>query len=184
MVKSLSRALRTAYSILSRSAAVAARRSSPGPRQGGPRAAGPEVANRHRDETLPFTYCESAAALAALVDFLVVATPGGVATRHLIDARVLGALGPNGILVNVARGSVVDEQALIEALRTGALGAAALDVFENEPVVPPALRELENVVLAPHVGSATHETRAAMGDLTVDNLLRHFAGQRVLTPVE
>jgi lactate dehydrogenase-like 2-hydroxyacid dehydrogenase len=139
--------------------------------------------NRRRDETLPYAYFDSVAALAEHSDFLVIATPGGAATRHLIDARVLHALGPDGILVNVARGSVVDEQALIEALRDGTLGAAGLDVFEREPDVPPALLELENVALAPHVGSATHETRAAMGDLTVDNLLRHFAGQSVLTPV-
>jgi lactate dehydrogenase-like 2-hydroxyacid dehydrogenase len=140
--------------------------------------------NRRRDETLPYAYFESATALAEHSDFLIVATPGGPETRHLIDARVLQALGPDGILVNVARGSVVDERALIEALRSGTLGAAGLDVFEHEPDVPHELLELENIALAPHVGSATHETRAAMGDLTVDNLLRHFAGQPVLTPVE
>ena len=124
-----------------------------------------------------------AAALAAESDFLVVITPGGAATRKLIDAAVLRALGPKGILVNVARGSVVDEAALIEALQNGSLGGAALDVFENEPQVPQALMDMPHVVLAPHIGSATRETRQAMANLALDNLRLHFAGQAVLTPV-
>lgn len=93
------------------------------------------------------------------------------------------ALGPQGVLVNVARGSVVDESALVKCLQDGSLGSAGLDVFEDEPRVPEALLAMEQVVLAPHVGSATHETRNAMGRLTVDNLLAHFAGKPVLTPV-
>ncbi len=132
---------------------------------------------------LPYTYYATPAELAAHSDFLVVITPGGAATRKLIDATVLRALGAKGILVNVARGSVVDETALIEALQTGVLGGAALDVFEDEPRVPQALMDMPHVVLAPHIGSATRETRQAMADLALDNLRLHFAGQPLLTPV-
>jgi len=131
----------------------------------------------------PYQFYPSARELAAAVDFLVVITPGGAGTRHMIDAGVLQALGPNGYLVNVARGSVVDEAALIQALQQGVIAGAALDVFENEPQVPQALRELDNVVLAPHIGSATRETRQAMADLAAANLHAHFAGQPLHTPV-
>lgn len=127
--------------------------------------------------------CASLLELARASDYLVVCAPGGAATRHAVDAQVLAALGPEGTLVNIARGSLVDEQALIAALREGALGMAALDVFDDEPRVPAALRELDNVVLAPHVGSLTVETRHAMGQLVVDNLLAHFEGRPLLTPV-
>ena len=116
-------------------------------------------------------------------DVLMVICPGGPATHHIVNAEVLRALGPEGTLVNVARGSVVDEQALVKALADGTLGAAGLDVFEDEPRVPEALFAMDQVVLQPHVGSATHETRKAMGDLTVDNLRAHFAGKPVLTRV-
>ena len=116
-------------------------------------------------------------------DVLMVICPGGSATHHIVNAAVLEALGPEGTLINVARGSVVDEQALVKALADGTLGAAGLDVFEDEPRVPEALFAMNQVVLQPHVGSATHETRKAMGDLTVDNLRAHFAGKPVLTPV-
>ncbi len=116
-------------------------------------------------------------------DVLMVICPGGPATYRMVNADVLKALGPEGTLINVARGSVVDEQALVKALTDGTLGAAGLDVFENEPRVPEALFALDQVVLQPHVGSATHETRKAMGDLTVDNLRAHFAGKPVLTRV-
>ncbi|MBE0627849.1 MAG: 2-hydroxyacid dehydrogenase [Burkholderiales bacterium] len=116
-------------------------------------------------------------------DVLMVICPGGAATHHMVDAQVLEALGPQGTLINVARGSVVDEPALVRALAEGKLGAAGLDVFEDEPRVPEALYAMDQVVLQPHVGSATHETRKAMGDLTVDNLRAHFAGKPVLTPV-
>lgn len=127
--------------------------------------------------------CASLLELARASDYLVVCAPGGAATRHAVDAQVLAALGPEGTLVNIARGSLVDEQALIGALREGGLGMAALDVFDDEPRVPAALRELDNVVLAPHVGSLTVETRHAMGQLVVDNLLAHFEGRPLPTPV-
>jgi hydroxypyruvate reductase len=132
---------------------------------------------------LPFAFQPSARDLAAVSDFLVVITPGGAATRKLIDASVLQALGPKGYLINVARGSVVDEAALIEALQKGTIAGAALDVFENEPNVPEALRGLDNAVLVPHIGSATRATRQAMADLARSNLELHFAGQRPKTPV-
>jgi lactate dehydrogenase-like 2-hydroxyacid dehydrogenase len=122
-------------------------------------------------------------ALAGDSDYLVVCAPGGAATRGLVDAPVLDALGPEGTLVNVARGTIVDEPALIAALSDGRLGAAALDVFAEEPAVPAALAALPNVVLTPHVGSLTVETRHAMGQLVVDNLLAHFAGRPLPTPV-
>jgi lactate dehydrogenase-like 2-hydroxyacid dehydrogenase len=119
--------------------------------------------------------------MAAWCDFLVVITPGGPGTRHLIDAKVLKALGRKGILINVARGSVVDEAALIAALEAGELGGAGLDVFEHEPVVPAALLNRPELVLLPHVGSATRETRGAMGQLVLDNLAAHFAGEPLKT---
>jgi lactate dehydrogenase-like 2-hydroxyacid dehydrogenase len=131
----------------------------------------------------PYPYFATAEALAREVDFLVVITPGGAATRKLIDAKVLAALGKKGYLVNVARGSVVDEQALVEALRAGTIAGAGLDVFENEPNVPAELLALDNVVLTPHVGSATWQTRQAMADLSFGNLQAHFAGKPLLSPV-
>ena len=134
-------------------------------------------------KSVPHRYVASAVALAAEVDFLVVITPGGAATRHLINAEVLAALGAKGILVNVARGSVVDEAALIDALERGTLGGAGLDVFENEPNVPERLRALPQVVLAPHIGSATGQTRQAMADLAFANLAAHFAGKPLPSPV-
>lgn len=138
---------------------------------------------RSQQPEVAYPYFASARELAANVDFLVVITPGGAGTRHLIDASVLQALGPQGFLVNVARGSVVDEQALIAALQQRVIAGAALDVFENEPQVPQALRDLDNVVLTPHMASATRETRQAMADLALGNLRAHFAGERLLSPV-
>ena len=138
---------------------------------------------RHAQDDVDLPYHAQAAALAAASDVMVLACPGGRETRHMIDKPVLEALGPEGVLVNVARGSVVDTEALIEALRQGTIRGAGLDVFEDEPRVPEALFALDNVVLQPHRGSATVETRKAMGDLLVDNLVRHFAGEPVLTPV-
>lgn len=132
---------------------------------------------------LPWTYCPDVVSLAERSDFLVLITPGGAGTRHLIDARVLKALGTKGILVNVARGSVVDESALIEALEGGVIGGAALDVFEDEPRVPDRLKALPHVVLVPHIGSATGQTRQAMADLAFANLQAHFAGQPLPSPV-
>jgi lactate dehydrogenase-like 2-hydroxyacid dehydrogenase len=116
-------------------------------------------------------------------DFLVAICPGGPATDKIVNRAVLDALGPEGIFINVARGSVVDEPALVAALQEGRLGGAGLDVFAEEPKVPEALLTMEQVVLQPHAASATHETRRAMGDLVVDNLRAHFAGKPVLTPV-
>lgn len=129
-----------------------------------------------------YRYYSDLVALAWDCDFLVVICPGGAATRKLVNAEVIEALGPDGVLINVARGSVVDEAALVEALVSGRLGGAALDVFEDEPRVPEVLFALDNVVLQPHVGSATVETRRAMGDLVVENLRAHFAGKPVPTP--
>jgi hydroxypyruvate reductase len=139
--------------------------------------------SRNAKAEAPYRYFPSAEALAAEVDFLVVITPGGAGTRKLIDAKVLAALGKKGYLVNVARGSVVDEQALVEALQNGTIAGAGLDVFENEPQVPSALLALDNVVLTPHVGSATWQTRQAMADLAFGNLEAHFAGRPLLSPV-
>lgn len=122
-------------------------------------------------------------ALAQESDYLILSAPATKATFHAVDAAVMQALGPDGTLVNIARGALVDETALIAALAGGQLGAAALDVFEDEPNVPAALRALENVVLTPHIGTLTVETRHAMGQLTFDNLTAHFAGEPLLTPV-
>ena len=138
---------------------------------------------RHAKPESPYRYFASAEALAAEVEFLVVITPGGAGTRKLIDAKVLAALGKKGYLVNVARGSVVDEAALVEALQNGTIAGAGLDVFENEPHVPEALLALDNVVLVPHIGSATWQTRQAMSDLAFGNLRAHFAGEKLLSPV-
>lgn len=130
-----------------------------------------------------YQYFDNLAEMAKAVDCLICITPGGPSTHKIVNREVLDALGPNGTLVNVSRGSVVDETALIAALQDGRLGWAGLDVFEAEPKVPEALRSLQNVVLLPHVGSATVETRAAMGALTVDNLLQHLADGTVISPV-
>jgi len=132
---------------------------------------------------LAYTFYPTAQALAAQVDFLIVITPGGAGTRHLINAEVLKALGPEGYLINVARGSVVDETALVDALQQGVIAGAALDVFEKEPHPVEALWSMENVVLTPHMASGTVQTRHAMAKLAVDNLRAHFAGQALFTPV-
>ena len=132
---------------------------------------------------LGYAFHRNVVDLARESDFLVVITPGGAATRHMIDREVMKALGAKGILVNVARGSVVDEAALIDALEQGVLGGAALDVFEDEPRVPQRLRELPQVVLTPHVGSATAQTRKAMVDLAMANLAAQLAGGRPPAPV-
>ncbi|GBQ47410.1 2-hydroxyacid dehydrogenase (plasmid) [Komagataeibacter sucrofermentans] len=116
-------------------------------------------------------------------EILVIAASGGEGSRHLVNREIMEALGPDGFLVNVARGSVVDEQALIQVLDAGKMGGAALDVFEHEPDVPTPLRQSARVVLQPHRASATVETRLAMGELVVKNLAAHFAGQSLLTAV-
>jgi lactate dehydrogenase-like 2-hydroxyacid dehydrogenase len=121
--------------------------------------------------------------MAQAVDTLIVITPGGPSTAKLVNADVMKALGSRGIIINVARGSVVDEPALIEALKSGTILAAGLDVFANEPNVPDELRAMQNVVLLPHVGSASVVTRNAMDQLVVDNLRAWFAGKAPLTPI-
>lgn len=121
--------------------------------------------------------------LAGEVDFLIVAAAGGTASRNIVDRAVLDALGPEGILVNVARGSILDEEALVAALIEGRLGGAGLDVFAHEPAVPEALWRLDNVVLQPHQASATVETRRAMADLVLANLAAHFAGRELPSTV-
>jgi lactate dehydrogenase-like 2-hydroxyacid dehydrogenase len=135
---------------------------------------------------LPYAYAASPRELAAGCDFLVVITPGGAATLHMVNAEVLAALGKGrgeGILVNVARGSVVDEAALVDALQRGVIAGAGLDVFEAEPQVPAALRAMPQVMLTPHIGSATASTRQAMADLALANLRACLAGRPPLTPV-
>ena len=136
-----------------------------------------------RMEDLPYDFFVSAETMAANVDFFVVAAAGGAQSRGAIGKDVLNALGPEGILVNIARGSVVDEPALVSALVEGRLGGAGLDVFADEPNVPEALLALNNVVLQPHRASATFDTRIAMGDLVLANLAAHFAGKELQTPV-
>jgi lactate dehydrogenase-like 2-hydroxyacid dehydrogenase len=132
---------------------------------------------------VPYRYYDDLAEMAAACEVLFVVTPGGADTRGIVNRKVLDALGPEGLLVNVSRGSVVDEPALVAALQEGRLGAAGLDVFADEPNVPEALFTMPNVVLTPHIGSATFETRSAMGNLVVDNLLQHLADGRVISPV-
>ena len=131
----------------------------------------------------PYEYYPDLVAMAREVDWLVVIAPGTPETRGIVSRAVLQALGPEGCIVNVSRGSLVDETAMVEMLESGALGGAALDVFADEPRVPEALFGLDNVVLSPHQGSATRKTRMAMGDLVVRNLAAHFAGEPLLTPV-
>src|SRR6202022_1506552 len=121
--------------------------------------------------------------MAKAVDTLVVIVPGGAGTARMVNADVMKALGPRGVIVNVARGTVIDEQALIAALKSGTILAAGLDVFEKEPNVPDELRAMQNVVLLPHIGSASVVTRNAMDQLVVDNLKTWFAGKPPLTPV-
>ena len=132
---------------------------------------------------VPYQFVPELVELARGADVLVVCAAASEATKGIVNAAVLDALGPDGALVNIARGSIVDEPALVTALQTGRLGSAALDVFVDEPHVPAALLTMENVVLTPHIASATDETRRAMGQLMVDNLAAFFAGKPLLTPV-
>jgi lactate dehydrogenase-like 2-hydroxyacid dehydrogenase len=136
-----------------------------------------------RKSDVPYEYVADPVELARRSDYLMVACKGGPDTHHVVSAAVIDALGPNGTLVNVARGSVVDEPALVAALAAGRLGHAALDVFESEPSPAPELLKLPNVIVQPHHGSATIETRTAIGRLMIDNLTAHFAGRPLLTPV-
>jgi lactate dehydrogenase-like 2-hydroxyacid dehydrogenase len=139
--------------------------------------------SRNKSSAVSYKHYPDLMEMAKEVDTLIVIVPGGAATAKMINADVLKALGPRGVLINVARGSVVDEQALIEALKKGTIAGAGLDVFENEPNVPAELLALDNVVLTPHVGSATWQTRQAMADLAFGNLEAHFAGRPLLSPV-
>jgi hydroxypyruvate reductase len=138
--------------------------------------------NRNRKD-VPYPYDPDAETLAKNSDVLLVVTPGGPETNKLVDAKVLDALGPQGYLVNIARGSVIDEPVLLRYLQEKRIAGAGLDVFADEPRVPPEFFTLDNAVLFPHVGSATVETRKAMGDLQIENLRLHFAGKPVKTRV-
>jgi lactate dehydrogenase-like 2-hydroxyacid dehydrogenase len=138
---------------------------------------------RTKQEDVAYPYYATAVDLAKNVDVLVLACPGGKATEKIVNREVLEALGPKRYLVNVSRGSTVDEPALVDALVNGRLAGAGLDVFVAEPRVPEALFKLDNVVLQPHVSSGTHQTRAAMGQLVVDNLAAFFAGKPLVTQV-
>jgi lactate dehydrogenase-like 2-hydroxyacid dehydrogenase len=139
--------------------------------------------NRRKLDDVAYGYAPSLVELARWADFLIIAAAGGAATRNLVSTEVFDALGTKGFLVNVARGSVVDEPVLVRALGEKRIAGAALDVFADEPNVPAALLELDNVVLLPHIASGTHETRAAMGNLVVENLRAFFSTGRVKTPV-
>lgn len=139
--------------------------------------------NRSPKAGVDLAYFDNAVALASWADVLVVATPGGPATRHLVNAQVMEALGPKGVLVNIARGSVVDTAALAAALRDGRLGAAGLDVYESEPLPPAELIDLDNVVLTPHVGGWSPEAVQASVDRFLANVRCHFAGQPMVSPV-
>jgi len=139
--------------------------------------------SRRARSDVAYPYEASLTDLAAWADFLVVATVGGPTTRHLISAPVLEALGPKGTIINIARGPVIDETALVRALEAGKLGGAALDVFEHEPRVPEALKQNDRVVVLPHIGSATLETRTDMEDLMIRNLEAFLQTGQVLTPV-
>ncbi len=132
---------------------------------------------------VPYAYEPDLKKLAEISDYLILSCPGGSSTRHIVNADILNALGPNGFLINVARGSVTDEEALVKALMDKSIAGAGIDVYQNEPHVPEELVKLDNVVLLPHVGSATVETRAKMGEIVVKNLLAHFNGDPLLTPV-
>jgi lactate dehydrogenase-like 2-hydroxyacid dehydrogenase len=131
----------------------------------------------------PARQVDSLTDLAGQVDFLVVATPGGAETHHLIGPEVMAAMQPHAHLVNIARGDVVDEAALIAVLQAGRIGGAGLDVYEFEPTVPMALRQLDNVTLLPHLGTSTLEVREAMGRMVLDNMAAYFAGKPLPNPV-
>lgn len=138
---------------------------------------------RTRQQGVAYAYHDSPEALAEACDILLVATPGGGETRHIVDARLLNALGPSGYLVNIGRGSAVDEAALVAALEAGTIAGAGLDVYEDEPRVHPGLIPLENAVLLPHLASGSVPTRTAMGQAMFDNLEAWFETGRPLTPV-
>ena len=138
---------------------------------------------RRKQADTPFPFYADLVEMARACDILVVIAPGGAGTRHLVNRAVLDALGPQGVFINVARGSVVDQEALIEALREKRILTAGLDVFDEEPHVPQALIDMAHIALAPHVGSASHHTRDAMAQLVVDNMVSFAEGRGPLTPV-
>ena len=139
--------------------------------------------NRSKRDDVPYRFEPDKVKLGAWCDYFMIALTGGPGTRRLVSADVIEAIGPEGVLVNISRGSTVDEEALIQALQSGKLGRAGLDVFENEPKVDPRFFTLGNVLLSPHQASATQQTREAMGKLVLDNLLAFHAGKPLLTPV-
>ncbi len=139
--------------------------------------------HNRRLKHVPYTFCESLEDLAEISDILVCVLPGGAETDNLINANVLKKLGPSGIFINVGRGNSVDDEALIEALNSGAIQAAGLDVYKNEPQIPDAYKILDNVILLPHIGSATEETRRAMGNLVFDNIRAFFEHDTLVSEV-
>ena len=139
--------------------------------------------NRRARPEAPYRFFPGLLALAEWADVLFVASPGGAETHHLVDARVLKALGPMGVVVNIARGTIVDEAALLAALRDGTIAGAGLDVFEREPEVPAELLAMPNVVLAPHMAGSTEETWDDCEAMASENLRRFFAGEKPLSPV-
>ena len=138
---------------------------------------------RKRQPTVPYIYYDNLVDMARDCDWLIICAPGGKGTERIVSREVLTALGPKGYLVNIARGTLVDEPAMLDLLQSGGLGGAALDVFVNEPNIPSAFFSLDNVVLSPHQGSATTQTRDAMGALVIANLDAHFAGEPLLSAV-
>ena len=138
---------------------------------------------RSRQDGIDYPYHASLKDMAAACDTLMVVVPGSAETKHAVNAEILEALGPEGVLINIGRGSVVDERALIAALENGTIYGAGLDVFEHEPKVPERLLALPRVTVLPHVGSASQATRNAMGQLVVDNLKSWFGSGKALTPV-
>ena len=138
---------------------------------------------RNKVENSSYKYYKNLLEMARNVECLIVITPGGPDTEKIVDKSIIEALGPKGTLINIARGSVVDEKALVECVINKKIGSVALDVFENEPKVPRELFNLDNVILAPHIGSSTHETRKAMLDLVIENLELYFNNKKVRTPV-
>lgn len=138
---------------------------------------------RSEKKEFSYPYYADLLQMAANVDVLVAACPGGAETHHMINRKVLKALGPEGFLINIARGSVINTEELLIALSNREIAGAGLDVYENEPEVPEALKSMDNVVLLPHIGSATLETRTAMGQLVLANIMAHFEGKSPITPV-
>ena len=139
--------------------------------------------HNRQPKQVPYTFCQSLEDLAEISDILVCVLPGGAETDNLINAHVLKKLGPSGILINVGRGNSVDDTALIDALRSGTIQAAGLDVYKNEPQIPDAYKTLDNVILLPHIGSATLETRRAMGNLVFDNIRAFFEHDTLVSEV-